>query len=277
MFREWIRLLLSYPPGLQTATQAVESLPKGRAFLDQRSVSNECGAARRRPGPARLGCELLRCLLARDQIVAPLRIDGMPWVPARAAFDRLELARTLERVAGRETPAETEPRAGADESFALEGQRLVEPRRYPDAEAFQVGLLAVTAEIANVRSTNMALVESRTTRRDGSLKDRIRQARDEAMIRAKPESRQGVVSKQIAELDTQAIRKRGFRLGYGPPIVEATQRVPYAGDATDDQFHRVRIEDLDSGVRPRLRIVRREWSRAENGLSLRPNEALRHR
>ena len=127
----------------------------------------------------------------------------------------------------------------------LQGQRLVEPGGDPDSEALNVEQLAVAGEIGGIRPASMALVESRSAHRDSPLNDRICHARDEAVIRTKGESRQGVIPQNIAEFDAQAIRRRGFRPSRGPPIVAASQRVPDVGNTIDCQFHMVRIEDSD--------------------------------
>ena len=105
----------------------------------------------------------------------------------------------------------------------LQGQRLVEPGGDPDSEALNVEVLAVAGEIGGIRPVSMVLVESRAAHRDSPLNDRICHARDEAVIRTKGESRQGVIPQNIAEFDAQAIRRRGFRLSRGPPIVAASQ------------------------------------------------------
>ncbi len=123
----------------------------------------------------------------------------------------------------------------------------MQPRGHPGADLLNVDLLAVAIEIGDVRLANMALVESGPFHRDGLLEDRVRQARDEPVVRAEAESSWVVMPQDIAEPGTEAIGERDARLGRSPPIVETAQRVPDAGDATDCQFDTTRIENLEPG------------------------------
>ena len=90
MFREWISLLLSYPPWLQTATQEVESLPMSRAFLDQGVVFNE----RRRLTPPWFGSTTLRTTvlpsrLGPDRSSTPYRLHAAGARPFRLRSTRI--------------------------------------------------------------------------------------------------------------------------------------------------------------------------------------------